>query len=132
MEPPCDDYVMCGMPCFWSSWCRALSSAAWLPREKPVDMPGTLNLTLLGTSVLEAGRVKRFEFQLAGPPHMGLYIRPLEGAAVKDWSFIRTMLDRPEKYSPPYQIYFSYGLESSPLKFHIDFTVGLQDNKSYF
>ncbi|KAH8252249.1 hypothetical protein KR038_011279, partial [Drosophila bunnanda] len=122
IDPPCNDYVMCGMPCFWSSWCRSQGSAAWLPREQPVDVPGTLNLTLLGTSVLESGRVKRYEFVLAGPPHMGLYIRPLEGAAVEDWSFIRTMLDRPEKYSAPYQIYFSYGLDKSPFTFHIDFT----------
>nr|XP_041633023.1 endoplasmic reticulum metallopeptidase 1 isoform X2 [Drosophila kikkawai] len=122
INPPCTDYVMCGMPCFWSSWCRSLSSAAWLPREQPVDIPGSLNLTLLRTSVLESGRVKRFELELAGPPHMGLYIRPLEGAAVEDWSFIRNMLDRPDKYSAPYQIYFSYGLDKSPFTFHIDFT----------
>ncbi|XP_016981262.1 endoplasmic reticulum metallopeptidase 1 [Drosophila rhopaloa] len=121
IKTPCDEYVMCGIPCFWSSWCRGLSSAAWLPREQEVDIPGILELNLLNTSLLESGKSKRFEFELAGPPHMGLYIRPLEGVAVEDWSFIRTMLDKPEKYSAPYQIYLSYGVDNSPFKFHIDF-----------
>ncbi|XP_050743758.1 endoplasmic reticulum metallopeptidase 1-like [Drosophila biarmipes] len=117
----CDKYVMCGIPCFWSSWCRGLASAAWLPREKEVDVPGTLELNLLNKTVLESGKCKRYEFELSGPPHMGLYIRPLDGVTVEDWSFIRNMLDKPEKYSPPFQIYFSYGTDNSPFKFHIDF-----------
>ncbi|XP_043643211.1 endoplasmic reticulum metallopeptidase 1-like isoform X2 [Drosophila teissieri] len=117
----CDKYVMCGIPCFWSSWCRGISSAAWLPREEPVAVPGNLELKLLNKTLSQSGNSARFEFELAGPPHMGLFIRPLDGVAVEDWSFIRTMLDKPEKYSPPYQIYFSYGVDSSPFKFHIDF-----------
>lgn len=117
------DYVMCGMPCFWSSWCRSLASAAWLPRESEVIIPGSLDLKLISANVLETGKAKRFEFELSGPPHMGLYIRPLSGASVEDWSFVRTMLDQPEKYSAPYQIYFSYGVDSTPFKFHIDFAV---------
>ncbi|XP_033153297.1 endoplasmic reticulum metallopeptidase 1 isoform X2 [Drosophila mauritiana] len=117
----CDRYVMCGLPCFWSSWCRGISSAAWLPREEEVAVPGNLELNLLNKTLSKSGNSARFEFELAGPPHMGLYIRPLDGVAVEDWSFIRTMLDKPDKYSPPYQIYFSYGVDSSPFKFHIDF-----------
>ncbi|XP_039483624.1 endoplasmic reticulum metallopeptidase 1 isoform X1 [Drosophila santomea] len=117
----CDKYVMCGIPCFWSSWCRGISSAAWLPRHEQVAVPGNLELKLLNKTLSQLGNSATFEFELAGPPHMGLYIRPLDGVAVEDWSFIRTMLDKPEKYSPPYQIYFSYGVDSSPFKFHIDF-----------
>ncbi|KRJ99465.1 uncharacterized protein Dyak_GE12440, isoform B [Drosophila yakuba] len=117
----CDKYVMCGIPCFWSSWCRGISSAAWLPRDEQVAVPGNLELKLLNKTLSQSGNSARFEFELAGPPHMGLYIRPLDGVAVENWSFIRTMLDKPEKYSPPYQIYFSYGVDSSSFKFHIDF-----------
>jgi len=89
-----------------------------------VDIPGALELNLLNKTVSESGKYKRFEFDLTGPPHMDLYIRPLDGVTVEDWSFIRDMLDKPEKYSPPYQIYFSYGVDKTPLKFHIDFAVG--------
>ncbi|XP_039483625.1 endoplasmic reticulum metallopeptidase 1 isoform X2 [Drosophila santomea] len=122
----CDKYVMCGIPCFWSSWCRGISSAAWLPRHEQVAVPGNLELKLLNKTLSQLGNSATFEFELAGPPHMGLYIRPLDGVAVEDWSFIRTMLDKPEKYSPPYQIYFSYGVDSSPFKFHIDFAVSYE------
>ncbi|KAH8401894.1 hypothetical protein KR009_008525, partial [Drosophila setifemur] len=118
-----EDYVMCGMPCFWSSWCRSLSSAAWLPRDTEVEIPKALDLVSLGTEMLESGKSKRFKFELTGPPHMGLYIRPLQRVTVEDWSFERIMLDQPQKYSAPYQIYFSYGVDDTPFEFHIDLAV---------
>ncbi|XP_017147224.1 endoplasmic reticulum metallopeptidase 1 [Drosophila miranda] len=121
VEPYCDKYVVCGMPCFWSSWCRALSSAAWLPRDQEVVAPANLGLELLDKSVIVGGKTVRYAFELAGPPHMSLFIRPLKGVVIEDWSFIRNMLDEPEKYSAPYQIYFSYGPGSAPINFHIDF-----------
>ncbi|XP_026842283.1 endoplasmic reticulum metallopeptidase 1 isoform X2 [Drosophila persimilis] len=121
IEPYCDKYVVCGMPCFWSSWCRALSSAAWLPRDQEVIAPANLRLELLDKSVIVGGKTVRYAFELAGPPHMSLFIRPRKGVVIEDWSFIRNMLDEPEKYSAPYQIYFSYGPSSAPINFHIDF-----------
>ncbi|XP_002138480.2 endoplasmic reticulum metallopeptidase 1 [Drosophila pseudoobscura] len=121
VEPYCDKYVVCGMPCFWSSWCRSLSSAAWLPRDQEVIAPANLGLELLDKSVIVGGKTVRYAFELAGPPHMSLFIRPLKGVVIEDWSFIRNMLDEPEKYAAPYQIYFSYGTGSAPINFHIDF-----------
>ncbi|XP_022227757.2 endoplasmic reticulum metallopeptidase 1 [Drosophila obscura] len=121
VEPYCDRYVVCGMPCFWSSWCRALSSAAWLPRDQEVIPAGNLALELLDKSAIGRGGTVRYAFELVGPPHMSLFIRPLEGVVIEDWSFIRNMLDEPEKYTAPYQIYFSYGsTDIAPIKFHID------------
>lgn len=73
----CDRYVMCGIPCFWSSWCRGISSAAWLPRDEEVTVPGNLELNLLNKTLSKSGSSARFEFELAGPPHMGLYIRTM-------------------------------------------------------
>ncbi|BFG04133.1 endoplasmic reticulum metallopeptidase 1-like [Drosophila madeirensis] len=127
-ESHCDEYVVCGMPCFWSSWCRALSSAAWLPREAEVVPPGSLELELLDKSAV-GGRegTLRYTFQLAGPPHMSMFIRPLAGVVIDDWSFIRNMLDEPEKYSAPYQIYFSHVTTGAPLTFHIDFATSVAD-----
>jgi len=54
---------------------------------------------------------------------MVLFIQPLQDVKVDDWSFIRNMLDEPEDYTLPYQIFFSYGKDNTPLKFHIDFVV---------
>ncbi|XP_017039283.1 endoplasmic reticulum metallopeptidase 1-like [Drosophila ficusphila] len=116
----CDDYVMCGVPCFYYSWCKWRFWDGWLPRKTAVNMPGELTLEFLGKTVLESGTVARFEFELSGPPHMNVFVQPVGTAKVEDWSFVRKMLDEPEEFQPPYQIFFSYGTDSTPLKFSID------------
>ncbi|KAH8253057.1 hypothetical protein KR032_003400, partial [Drosophila birchii] len=117
----CDKYLMCGVPCFNHRWCKTRSSSHWLPREQEVAIPGATSLKLLSKTLLDTPKLARFEFEISGPPHMSLYIQPMDGVEVDDWSFIRNMLDEPETYSAPYQIFFAYGKDSSPLKFHIDF-----------
>ncbi|EDW01017.1 GH20688 [Drosophila grimshawi] len=121
IEEHCDKELMCGVPCFNHRWCKARSTAHWLPREQEVKIPGNSSLVLLSKTILPSGTAARYEFELSGPPHMGLFIQPLEGVSVEDWSFIRNLLDEPEKYKLPYQIFFSYGKDKTPLKFHIDF-----------
>ncbi|XP_030558012.1 endoplasmic reticulum metallopeptidase 1-like [Drosophila novamexicana] len=121
IEQHCDTELMCGVPCFNHRWCKARTSGHWLAREQEVAIPGNSSLVLLGKTIMSSGTTVRYEFELSGPPHMGLFIQPLEGVTVEDWSFIRTALDEPENYKLPYQIFFSYGKDNSPLKFHIDF-----------
>lgn len=118
----CNKYLMCGVPCFNHRWCKARTTAHWLPREQEVTIPGNSSMELLSKTVINSTYI-RFEFEVSGPPHMGIYIQPLEGVSVADWSFIRNMLDEPENYTLPYQIFFSYGKNNSPLKYHIDFEV---------
>nr|XP_017002688.2 endoplasmic reticulum metallopeptidase 1 [Drosophila takahashii] len=116
----CDDYVMCGIPCFYYSWCKWRQWDGWLPRESEVIIPGELNLEFLGKTVLESPTIARFEFELSGPPHMNIFIQPVGSAKVENWSFVRKMLDEPEEFQPPYQIFHSYGTDNSSLKFFID------------
>ncbi|XP_060658303.1 endoplasmic reticulum metallopeptidase 1-like [Drosophila nasuta] len=117
----CDTLLMCGVPCFNHRWCKARSTGHWLEREEPVNIPGNASIELLAKTVQASNNTVRYEFELSGPPHMGLFIQPLDDVAVSDWSFIRNMLDEPEDYTLPYQIFFSYGKDNTPLKFHIDF-----------
>lgn len=123
VKPDCDEYVMCGIPCFYYSWCRWREYDGWLPRDSEVILPGELNFEFLGKTVFEVNRTARFEFQMSGPPHMNVFIQPVGSAQVSDWSFVRKMLDEPEEFAPPYQIYFSYGTDNTPLRFHIDIWV---------
>ncbi|KAH8301329.1 hypothetical protein KR059_000274 [Drosophila kikkawai] len=116
----CDNYVMCGIPCFYYSWCRWRQWAGWLPRESEVEIPGELTFEFLGKTILESGTTARYHFQQSGPPHMNVFIQPVGEAVVEDWSFVRDMLDDPEEFQPPYQIFFSYGTNDNPLTFHID------------
>ncbi|KAH8275872.1 hypothetical protein KR026_003393, partial [Drosophila bipectinata] len=124
VKPDCDEYVMCGIPCFYYSWCRWRENDGWLPRESEIILPGELSFEFLGKTIFEFNRIARFEFQMSGPPHMNVFIQPLGSAEVSDWSFVREMLDDPEEFQPPYQIYFSYGTDDTPLRFHIDVLVG--------
>ncbi|XP_020801065.1 endoplasmic reticulum metallopeptidase 1 [Drosophila serrata] len=116
----CDNYVMCGIPCFYYSWCRWRQWAGWLPRESEVEIPGELTLQFLGKTILESGTTARYNFQQSGPPHMNVFIQPVGDAVVEDWSFVRDMLDNPAEFQPPYQVFFSYGTDDTPLSFHID------------
>ncbi|KAH8252253.1 hypothetical protein KR038_011283, partial [Drosophila bunnanda] len=122
----CDNYVMCGIPCFYYSWCRWRQWAGWLPRESEVQIPGELTLQFLGKTILESGTTARYSFQQSGPPHMNVFIQPVGDAVVEDWSFVRDMLDNPEEFQPPYQVFFSYGTDDTPLSFHIDMFVSLK------
>lgn len=119
----CNTELMCGVPCFNHRWCKARATGNWLAREQEVIIPGNSSLLLLSKTLLPTGNTMRYEFELSGPPHMGLFIEPQAGVTVEDWSFIRNPLDEPEKYTRPYQIFFSYGKDNSPLRFHIDFAV---------
>ncbi|XP_034479191.1 endoplasmic reticulum metallopeptidase 1-like [Drosophila innubila] len=121
IKEDCDKHLMCGVPCFNHRWCKARNTGHWLAREEEVTIPGHTSLIHLAKTILANDTKVRYEFELSGPPHMGLFIQPLEGVAVDDWSFIRNVLDEPEEYTLPYQIFFSYGKDNSPLKFHIDF-----------
>ncbi|XP_030383248.1 endoplasmic reticulum metallopeptidase 1-like [Scaptodrosophila lebanonensis] len=120
IEADCDKHLMCGVPCFNHRWCKARRQGQWLPRAEPVQVPGPSSLELLNKTILNSNAI-RFQFALNGPPHMSLFIAPLKGVSVQDWSFIRNMLDNPNEFSAPYHIFFSYGIDNSTLNFHIDF-----------
>ncbi|KAH8401893.1 hypothetical protein KR009_008524 [Drosophila setifemur] len=119
VKDDCDKYVMCGIPCFYYSWCTWREWDGWLPRESEVIIPGELNLTFLGKTLLEPNTT-RLEFELSGPPHMNVFVQPVGDSKVVNWSFDRQMLDEPEEFQPPYQIFFSYGTDNSSLKYYID------------
>ncbi|KAH8285616.1 hypothetical protein KR054_011701, partial [Drosophila jambulina] len=113
----CDDYVMCGAPCYYS--CGGRRNARWLPRESGIQMPGEVILEYLGKTVAEANNTVRFGFELTGPSQMNIFIQPVGEAKVTDWSFLQSIRER---YQPPYHIFFSYGIDSSPLKFFVELT----------
>jgi len=58
----------------------------WIPAPEPLlgeDLP-----TIIVLSKKQLSSIKiRYEMQLSGPSHMVLFIQPLNGAKVKDWTF---------------------------------------------
>ncbi|XP_064543535.1 endoplasmic reticulum metallopeptidase 1-like [Drosophila montana] len=122
LEGECDAQMMCGVPCFNHRWCEARQAARWLPRKEPVEVPGTTTLELLNKTILAGGYTARYQFKLTGPARMSIFLKPLAGVKMQDWSFLRGMLDNPGTYKPPYHIFFAWGVDSSPIEFHLDLT----------
>lgn len=73
--------------------------------------------------------IVRYDFKLSGPDHMSIFINPIN-ATVVNWSFHDTPLRM--EWKPPYFIYFSYGIDSTPLSFYIDFKVSFQTSIESF
>ncbi|XP_013111709.2 endoplasmic reticulum metallopeptidase 1 [Stomoxys calcitrans] len=121
----CDELMMCGLPLFNHRWFKSRMKGYWLPSKEPIEMPGTPTLNLLNkTFVNGTTNVVRYNFELSGPPHMSIFLLPLDGVVVEDWSFLKNMLQDRVKYEPPYHIYFSYGKLSTPLNFYFDLKIG--------
>lgn len=119
----CDEMMMCGLPLFNHRWFKSRMKGIWLPSDDPVEIPETPTLTLVNKTVNPVTNLVRYNFKLRGPPHMSIYLLPIGGVTVVDWSFLKTMLQEKETYKPPYHIYFSYGKDSAPLDFYFDLKV---------
>ncbi|XP_065367016.1 endoplasmic reticulum metallopeptidase 1-like [Calliphora vicina] len=117
----CDDYMMCGLPLFNHRMVKSRQQGKWLPTKEPAEMPATPTLTLLNKTFNVNNNTARFEFELSGPPHMSIFLLPMEGVTVLDWPFLKKLLQEPQEYQPPYHIYLTYGKLPTPLKFYFDF-----------
>ncbi|XP_075168829.1 endoplasmic reticulum metallopeptidase 1-like isoform X2 [Haematobia irritans] len=121
----CDEMMMCGLPLFNHRWFKSRIHGKWLPTKDPIELPATPTLALLNKTVVEnTTNIVRYNFELSGPPHMSIFLLPLNGISVQDWNFLKAMLQDEEKYQPPYHIYFSYGKLSTPLNFFFDINIG--------
>ncbi|XP_037956829.1 endoplasmic reticulum metallopeptidase 1-like [Teleopsis dalmanni] len=116
----CEEHMMCGFPVFNHRWAKARNEGRWLPTEQPVHIPFTPTLTLLNRSVDDVARRVRYEFELKGSTHHSLFVQALDGVTITDWSFIRNMLEQPDKWQPPYHIFFDYCADDTPLKFYFE------------
>ncbi|XP_017077370.1 endoplasmic reticulum metallopeptidase 1 [Drosophila eugracilis] len=119
MTSDCAKYMMCGMPLYDHRWVESKEDGMWLPRKNPVWTPSEPTLELLNKTVLADGKTVRFEFNLNCTDHTSIFIQPNEDVTVGNWSFIEDYLTT---ISPPYHIYFAYGIDDSPLNFFLDIT----------
>lgn len=113
---------MCGMPLYSPSYVNNRRRSKWLPRSEPIEPPGPTTLQLLNKTIVNKTTV-RHEFNLTGPSHMRLFIKPYEFVKLTNWSFAHSYLDNPPAAPLPLFIYFTYGSDSSPLNFFLEFWV---------
>ncbi|ALC41588.1 CG13160, partial [Drosophila busckii] len=122
LEKECETQMMCGVPCFNHRWCEARKAARWLPRAQRVEIPGSTELELLNKTISADGYRVVYNFKLTGPGRMSLFIKPLSGVKMVDWSFLRGMLDKPFTYKPPYHIFFAWAADDAPIEFYLELT----------
>ncbi|EDV55200.2 endoplasmic reticulum metallopeptidase 1 [Drosophila erecta] len=115
----CDEEMFCGMPLYNHRWNKARQYSMWIETSESPEIPTEYPLLVLqDSSELETPAQRRFNFSVAGPSHMGIFINVKNDARILNWSFNDTLIR--EQAEPPYMVYFSYGLDDSPLEFTID------------
>lgn len=117
MSEECNKHIFCGFPVFDHRWNKAKVLSQWLPSDDN-SIPGSPKLTVISKNItLNSSSTIRYDFELSGPSHMGIYLNPLNGSKIIDWSFLDTMLQ--DNWKPPFFIYFSMGKDKSPLEFYV-------------
>ncbi|KAH8321631.1 hypothetical protein KR074_010538, partial [Drosophila pseudoananassae] len=118
----CHEEMFCGMPLYNHRWNKAREYSLWVETSEQPEIPTEYPKLVLQDSIeLESAGQRRFNFTLEGPSHMGIFINVKNDARILNWSFNDTLLRENEE--PPFMVYFSYGLDDSPLEFTIDVEV---------
>lgn len=93
----------------------------WVPGPSPTIIAKP-TLKILSKQAISATNVL-FHLEIAGPDHMSFFFQPSDDAKLVDWSFNKEVVL--QNLKPPYFVYFSYALDPTPLKFTIEFEVGI-------
>ncbi|XP_064544316.1 endoplasmic reticulum metallopeptidase 1-like [Drosophila montana] len=120
MKSKCETHMMCGMPLYSYGYIQHRLQNKWLPRSEPIETPASTALQRLSKTAVNATTV-RFEFNLTGPSHMSLFIEPYEDVTLSKWSFVSDG-QVPSASQLPYSIFFTYGIDSSPINFFLELT----------
>lgn len=113
----CESEVMCGYPIYNTRWLGWKDQSFFLPGPSPQPI-GIPSMRIVSKEAISATNIK-FQIEISGPDHMGMFIQPLEDAKLVDWSFNREPIEK--EYSAPHFVYFSYGIDATPLKFNLEF-----------
>ncbi|XP_017147750.1 endoplasmic reticulum metallopeptidase 1 isoform X5 [Drosophila miranda] len=112
----CQKEMMCGLPLYNQRWHKTRQNTLWIPASEPL-LGSVPAVKVISKKQVSPSKI-RYELQLSGPDHMALFIQPLNGAIMKDWSFHQAPLRL--SFQPPYFIYFSWGVNGDPLNFWLE------------
>ncbi|KAH8316553.1 hypothetical protein KR067_010072 [Drosophila pandora] len=113
----CEKEINCGLPLYNQRWHKTRKNSLWIPASEPVlgdDLP---TVKVISKKELSATKI-RYDMSLTGPNHMAIFVQPLNGAFITNWSFHQAPLRL--RFDPPYFVYFSWGVNGDPLKFWIE------------
>lgn len=119
MTSDCDKYPMCGVPiCDWRYW-KFHANLTWIPRDNPIQIISTPPLELLNRTLLDDGKTLQLVIRCYFTDHSTLVIQPLTDVTITKWS----LLDSFRAVTPPYIVFFSYGLKKEFVDITIELTV---------
>ncbi|XP_060655349.1 endoplasmic reticulum metallopeptidase 1-like [Drosophila nasuta] len=118
LQSRCEKYMMCGMP-LDERYSQQRLQSKWMPRSNLIIAPGSTKLELLSKTIINSTTC-RFEYNLTGPPQMGLFFQAYEDVTITNWSFLESYLNNPPVYPLSFHIFINYGIDSSPINFFVE------------
>ncbi|XP_033149126.1 endoplasmic reticulum metallopeptidase 1-like [Drosophila busckii] len=121
MKTRCNEHMMCGMPLFDYRYAMNREACKFLPRDKPIEPPGEVTLTLLNKTLTTATTM-RYYFNLTGPHQMSIFVKPYEDVRLSNWSFSLEYLEKPPAKPLAYHVWINVGIDEPVVIFSFDIT----------
>lgn len=118
IRTPCEEWApFCGLP--WILPVHFMFRKNWYLPASEIFPASPIHFKVL-TKELTPWNSVRLSFEISGPSHMSLYIRPHEGSALSTWS----LGDGTPVASVggDYFVFYSHGLQATPWQFWIELT----------
>uniref|UniRef100_A0A1B0BKI4 FXNA-like protease n=1 Tax=Glossina palpalis gambiensis TaxID=67801 RepID=A0A1B0BKI4_9MUSC len=119
----CETEIMCGFPIYSSRWLEWRNQSFWVEASQPTKI-GWATLKIISKEQTSSKTIL-FTLEVAGPHHISIFIQPMHGVKLMDWSFTKIPLE--QNFTAPYYLYFSYALDPTPLRFHLEFKWETED-----
>lgn len=128
----CEKEINCGIPSYMLRMNSMKYNSFWSPTNDKPNLINEPKLKLI-TKIPINMTLTRYKFELNGPDHMTILIASKNNNnELIEWSFNKN-LTKSNDWMTPYFIYFSYGIDSTPLKFYLDFKHSKHnDNETIF
>ncbi|KAF5280389.1 hypothetical protein FQR65_LT03198 [Abscondita terminalis] len=123
IEDDCNEALFCGLPLISSRVVGIMRESAWIPAGQPIIHEPT-NLKLI-SKIQISKTIVRFNFSATGPSHINIVVSARQNAKFIATSLVDKLPSNVIMWNdkPTYVILHTWGLESTPLLFTLDFEV---------
>lgn len=128
-DKDCSSELMCGLPHYFSGMRSFVSSGFWVDAKSP-NLEGNPTLTLLSKE--EINGLQRFTFKMTGTRQTQIFIEPISGVQLINWSLPSKLPSESNKQDDAYFLMMRFGGDSVSKEFWLDFKVPEKNNGSTF
>lgn len=115
----CEEQLFCGMPFYTARMLRQSTYSYWIPAAAP-----EFNTAISFRRIVNGQPANRYMFELTGTSAMGVYLSPMPGVEIENWSFHESVDDTGMDFQgrPTYFVMYSAG-NPVPSTFWVDLKV---------